>query len=101
MLPRSPRVRQHCFSGYSDYSLNYSLNKIFLKNLSNFLFIANGDKIDIFLNGLESGQIKKVKMENNVFGILVEGKQKVAVPAFIFAMPDRNGEDTEVSTEVD
>lgn len=71
------------------------------KGVSTLYISRTGDKIDIFLNGLESGQIKKVKMENNVFGILVEGKQKVAVPAFIFAMPDRNGEDTEVSTEVD
>lgn len=57
----------------------------------------NGDKVDVYLNGMEVTTLKRVDIETTNFGVVVNGKNKALVRGFYYKSLD-NGDDIEQST---
>ncbi len=55
------------------------------------------DKVIFMLNGIEFAKLNKVKIENDTFGVMIEGKGKTLVPNFMFHRVPQE-EDQEQST---
>ncbi len=67
------------------------------KDKSNTLLIHHVDeKIIMVLNGLEMTTMKRVKLNNPVFGAFVSGKNEAVISSFIFNVAERK--DSEQST---
>lgn len=67
------------------------------KEISVIQMDRNGDKVDVYLNGMDVTTLKRVDFETTNFGVIVGGKYKVLVRGFCYKSLD-SGDDIEQST---
>lgn len=67
------------------------------KEISVIQMDRNGDKVDVYLNGMDVTTLKRVDIETTNFGVVVTGKYKASVRGFYYKSLD-NGDDIEQST---